>query len=54
MERVEDPYTPPVAMTRLPWPVVWNSLPEDIRIPELLLEPFKSMLKTHLFRQAYA
>ena len=34
--------------------VVWNSLPEDISIPELSLERFKSMLKTHLFRQAYA
>ena len=33
-------------------PVVWNSLPEDIRIPELSLERFKSMLKTHLFRQS--
>ena len=30
------------------------SVPEDIRIPELSLERFKSMLKTHLFRQAYA
>ena len=39
---------------RVSGPVVWNSLPEDIRIPELLLERFKSMLKTHLFRQAYA
>ena len=35
-------------------PVVWNSLPKDIRVPELSLERFKSMLKTHLFRQAYA
>ena len=35
-------------------PVVWNSLPEDIRIPELSLERFKSLLKTHLFRHAYA
>ena len=35
-------------------PVVWNSLPEDIRIPELSLERFKPMLKTHLFRHAYA
>ena len=39
---------------RVSGPVVWNSLPEDIRIPELSLERFKSMLKTHLFRQAYA
>ena len=39
---------------RVSGPVVWNSLPEDIRIPELSLECFKSMLKTHLFRQAYA
>ena len=35
-------------------PVVWNSLPVDIRIPDLSLERFTSMLKTHLFRQAYA
>ena len=39
---------------RVSRPVVWNSLPQDIRIPELSLERFKSMLKTHLFRQAYA
>ena len=39
---------------RVSGPVVWNSLPEDIRILELSLERFKSMLKTHLFRQAYA
>ena len=39
---------------RVSAPVVWNSLPEDIRIPELPLERFKSKLKTHLFRQAYA
>ena len=39
---------------RVSGPVVWNSLPEDIRIPELPLERFKSMLKTPLFRQAYA
>ena len=34
---------------RVSGPVVWNSLPENIRIPELSLERFKSMLKTHLF-----
>ena len=39
---------------RVSGPVVWNSLPEDIRTPELSLERFKSMLKTHLFRHAYA
>ena len=39
---------------RVSGPVVWNSLPEDIRSPELSLDRFKSMLKTHLFRQAYA
>ena len=39
---------------RVSGPVVWNSLLEDIRIPELSLERFKSMLKTHLFRQANA
>ena len=39
---------------RVSGPVVWNSLPEDVRTPELSLERFKSMLKTHLFRQAYA
>ena len=37
---------------RVSGPVVRNSLPEDI--PELSLECFKSTLKTHLFRQAYA
>ena len=31
---------------RVSSPVVWSSLPEDIRIPELSLERFKSMLKT--------
>ena len=39
---------------RVSGPVIWNSLPEDIRAPELSLERFKSMLKTHLFRHAYA
>ena len=39
---------------RVSGPVVWNSLPEDIRTLELSLERFKSMLKTHLFRHAYA
>ena len=39
---------------RVSGPVVWNSLPEDIRVPELSLERFRSMLKTHLFRQAFA
>ena len=39
---------------RVSGPVVWNSLPEDIRAPELSLERLKSMLKTHLFRHAYA
>ena len=39
---------------RVSGPVVWNSMPEDIRIQEPSLERFKSMLKTHLFRQAYA
>ena len=39
---------------RVSGPVVWNSLPEDIWTPELLLERFKSMLKTHLFHHAYA
>ena len=34
--------------------VVWNSLPDDIRNPELTLERFKTGLKTHLFREAYA
>ena len=28
---------------RVSGPVVWNSLPKDIRIPELSLERFKSM-----------
>ena len=35
-------------------PAVWNSLPEDIANPELSLEHFKTGLKTHLFRLAYA
>ena len=39
---------------RVSGPVIWNSLPEDIRAPKLSLERFKSMLKTHLFRHAYA
>ena len=39
---------------RVSGPVVWNSLPEDIWIPEMSLERFKSILKTHLFRLAYA
>ena len=39
---------------RVSGPVVWNSLPEGIRTTKLSLERFKSMLKTHLFRQAYA
>ena len=34
--------------------VVWNSLPEDIANLELSLEHFKTGLKTHLFRLAYA
>ena len=33
---------------RVPGPVVWNSLPENIQIPELSLERFKSMLK-HIY-----
>ena len=39
---------------RVSGPGVWNSLPEDIRTPELSMERFKSKLKTHLFRHAYA
>ena len=35
---------------RVSGPVVWKSLPEGIQNPELSLEHFKSMLKTHLFR----
>ena len=34
--------------------VVWNSLPDDIKNPELTLERFKTGLKTHLFCEAYA
>ena len=33
---------------------VWNSLSEDIANLELSLEHFKTALKTHLFRLAYA
>ena len=39
---------------RVSGPAVWNSLPEDIANPELSLEHFKTGLKTHLFRLAYA
>ena len=39
---------------RVSGPGVWNSLPDDIRNPELTLERFKTELKTHLFREAYA
>ena len=39
---------------RVSGPTVWNSLPDDITNPELTLEHFKTELKTHLFRQAYA
>ena len=35
-------------------PVVWNSLLDDIMNPELTLERFKTGLKTHLSREAYA
>ena len=35
-------------------PTVWNSLPEDSANMELSLEHFKTGLKTHLFRLAYA
>ena len=33
-------------------PVIWNSLPNDIRSAPCLVS-FKSKLKTHLFREAY-
>ena len=33
-------------------PVLWNALPSNIRQAKTL-ETFKSLLKTHLFRQAY-
>ena len=36
------------------FPCLCTGCLEDIRIPELSLERFKSMLKTHLFGQAYA
>ena len=39
---------------RVSGPAVWNSLPEDIANLELSLEHFKTGLKTHLFRLAYA
>ena len=39
---------------RVSGPTVWNSLLEDIANPELSLEHFKTGLKTHLFRLAYA
>jgi len=35
-------------------PAVWNSLPPDIRNPELTFTCFRSQLKTFLFRSAYA
>ena len=35
-------------------PAVWNSLPLDIRNPELTFRSFRSKLKTHLFYTAYA
>ena len=34
-------------------PILWNSLPRDLRDPELSLEAFKTKLKTHYFNQAY-
>ena len=40
--------------SRVSGPAVWNSLPEDIANLELSLEHFKTGLKTHLFRLAYA
>ena len=39
---------------RVSGPVAWNSLPDDIKNPELTLERFKTGLKTHLFREVYA
>ncbi len=33
-------------------PYLWNSLPQDVRNSESLIV-FKSLLKTHLFRQAF-
>ena len=46
--------TSPLLVLGRAGPVVWNSLPDDIRNPELTLERFKTELKTHLFREAYA
>ena len=34
-------------------PILWNSLPRDLRDPELTLEAFKTKLKTPYFNQAY-
>ena len=39
---------------RVSGPVVWNYLPDDIINQELTLECFKTGLKTHLLREAYA
>jgi len=34
-------------------PVIWNTLPPDLRSPHNSRQQFRSKLKTHLFRQAY-
>jgi len=34
-------------------PMLWNSLPVELRNPNISIESFKVKLKTHLFREAY-
>lgn len=34
-------------------PILWNKLPDNIRVPGISVETFKNKLKTHLFRKAF-